>query len=108
MNRPPVVVHHFKWRDRVRQDAERRAQHLADGTWKTASPARLAEARRLLEHLQRHGGRIAVDSPQLGFRPVSLRAVPAWWEAEATRLVATWRPPAGQNEPGWMISSPSP
>ncbi|WKX07220.1 DUF3245 domain-containing protein [Streptomyces sp. NL15-2K] len=30
--------------------------------------------------------------------------------AEATRLVATWRPPtpaAGQNEPGSMISSPS-
>ncbi|MGW2697781.1 glycosyltransferase family 2 protein [Streptomyces sp. NPDC001296] len=106
-NRPPVVVHHFKWRDGVRRDVERRAEHSADGTWKTASPARLAEARRLLDHLQRHGGRIAVDSPRLGFRPVSLRTVPDWWAAEASRLVTTWRPPAGQNEPGSMISSPS-
>jgi hypothetical protein len=108
-NRPPTVVHHFKWRDGVREDVERRAAHSADGTWQTASPARLAEARRLLKHLQRHGGRIAVDSPRLNFRPVSLATVPDWWAAEATRLVATWRPPAptGQNEPGSMISSPS-
>ncbi|WP_245936531.1 glycosyltransferase family 2 protein [Streptomyces cahuitamycinicus] len=106
-NRPPVVVHHFKWRGGVDEDVERRARHSADGTWQTASPARLAEARRLLEHLQRHGGRIAVDSPRLDFRPVSLRTVPDWWAAEATRLVATWRPPTGQNEPGSMISSPS-
>ncbi|MFI6658069.1 glycosyltransferase family 2 protein [Streptomyces sp. NPDC050523] len=108
-NRPPVVVHHFKWRDGVRQDVERRAAHSADGTWQTASPARLAEARRLLEHLQRHGGRIAVGAPRLNFRPVSLDTIPVWWAAEATRLVATWRPPApkGQKEPGSMISSPS-
>ncbi|MEV8547006.1 hypothetical protein [Streptomyces sp. NPDC051572] len=108
-NRPPVVVHHFKWRDGVREDVERRAEHSADGTWKTASPARLAEARRLLGHLRRHGGRIAVDSARLDFRSVSLATVPDWWAAEATRLVATWRPPTpgGQNEPGSMISSPS-
>lgn len=110
VNRPSVVVHHFKWRDGVREDVERRAAYSADGTWKTASPARLAEARRLLEHLQRHGGRIAVDSARLDFRPVSLATMPGWWAAEATRLVATWRPPTGaadQNEPGSMISSPS-
>ncbi|MET7685784.1 hypothetical protein [Streptomyces sp. NPDC005423] len=109
-NQPPVVVHHFKWRDGVREDVERRAAYSADGTWKTGSPARLAEARRLLEHLQRHGGRIAVDSARLDFRPVSLASVPDWWAAQATRLVATWRPPTpapGQNEPGSMISSPS-
>ncbi|MEU6381657.1 hypothetical protein [Streptomyces sp. NPDC046909] len=109
-NRPPVVVHHFKWRDGVREDVERRAEHSADGTWKTASPARLAEARRLLEHLQRHDGRIAVDSPRLDFRPVSLTAVPDWWEAQATPLVATWQPPTpapGQTEVGSMTSSPS-
>jgi hypothetical protein len=104
------VVHHFKWRDGVGQDAERRASHSADGSWKTSSSAWLAEARRLLDHLQRHGGRIAVDSPRLLFRPVSLMAVPAWWPVEATRLVTTWRPPtegAGQNVPGSMISWPS-
>ncbi|MFJ9893599.1 hypothetical protein ACIQPR_09720 [Streptomyces sp. NPDC091280] len=106
-NRPPIVVHHFKWRDGVRRDAERRAQHSANGTWKTASPARLAEARRLLDHLQRHGGRIAVGSARLNFRPVSLATVPDWWTTEATRLVATWRPPAGQTEPGTTMSSPS-
>ncbi|MFC8520438.1 glycosyltransferase family 2 protein [Streptomyces sp. NPDC057257] len=109
-NRPPVVVHHFKWRDGVRHDVERRAEHSADGTWKTASPARLAEVQSLLDHLSRHGGRIAVDSPRLNLRPVSLAAIPSWWAAEATRLVATWRPPtaaAGQKEPGSMISSPS-
>ncbi|MDQ1020001.1 MULTISPECIES: hypothetical protein [Streptomyces] len=55
-------------------------------------------------------GRIAVDSPRLNLRPVSLTAIPGWWAAEATRLVSTWRPPtaaAGQKEPGSMISSPS-
>lgn len=107
-NLPPVAVHHFKWRDGVRQDIERRAVHSADGTWKTASPARLAEARRLLQHLHRHGGRIAVDSQHLGFEPVSLQTIPDWWVAKATRLVTTWRPPAAaQAQPGSMISSPS-
>lgn len=109
-NRPPVVVHHFKWRDGVRQDLQWRAKHSADGTWKTTSPAQLTEARRLLDHLQLHDGRIAVDSPRLNFRPVSLEATPAWWAAEATRLVTTWRPPTpatNQSQPGSMISSPS-
>ncbi|MEU6460093.1 glycosyltransferase family 2 protein [Streptomyces sp. NPDC047065] len=107
-NRQPVVVHHFKWRHGVRQDVEHRARHSADGTWKSASPARLAEAQRLLDHLRRHDGRIDVASPRLDFRPVSLATVPPWWADEASRLVAAWRPPAGQNEPGSMISSPSP
>jgi hypothetical protein len=109
-NRPPILVHHFKWRDGVRQDAERRAEHSADGTWQTASPARLAEARRLLNHLRCHGGRIAVDSPRLALRPVSMTTVPGWWAAEATHLVTTWQPPtspADQKEPGSTISSPS-
>lgn len=109
-NRPPVVVHHFKWREGVRQDIERRAEHSATGAWKTASPAQLTEARRLLEHLQRHGGRIATDSPRIAFRPVSLQTMPAWWATEATQLAATWRPPtpgAGHHEPGATISSPS-
>lgn len=109
-NQPPVVVHHFKWRDGARQDVQRRAERSADGTWQTASPARRVEAQRLLEHLQRHGGRLAIGSPRLNFRPVSLKTPPAWWAAEATRLVATWLPPTSkvaQNEPGSMISSPS-
>lgn len=92
-NQPPAVVHHFKWRQGVRQDIERRAEHAATGAWETTSPALLNEARRLLEHLQRHGGRIATDSPRIAFRPVSLQAMPVWWATEATRLAATWRPP---------------
>ncbi|MFF0516191.1 hypothetical protein [Streptomyces sp. NPDC004250] len=77
-SRPPVAVHPFKWRDGVRQDIEQRAMHPADGTWKTASPAQLAEACRLLQHLHRHGGRIAVDSPHLCFQPLSLQTIPGW------------------------------
>ncbi|MFD3930221.1 hypothetical protein [Streptomyces sp. NPDC058614] len=109
-NRPPVPVHQFKWRPGVGEDAERRASHSDHGTWKTASPARLSEARRLLDHLQRHDGRIGVGSSRIPFRPVTLQAVPGWWAEEATRLVTTWRPPAcgrGQKDPGGMISSPS-
>jgi hypothetical protein len=92
-NRPPAVVHHFKWRDGVKEDVQRRAANSVNNNWETKSPARLAEARRLLHHLHSHGGRIDVDEPRFGFRPVSLREVPEWWAEEATRLVDTWRPP---------------
>lgn len=90
-NRPPVVVHHFKWRDGVLEDLKRRARHSADGTWQPLSPARLAEAHRVLTHLEQHDGRIAVDET-VPLRPVTLDAVPSWWAVEATELVATWRP----------------
>ncbi|MFF4576456.1 hypothetical protein [Streptomyces sp. NPDC001410] len=40
------AVHHFKWRDSVRQDIERRAAYSADGTWQTASPVRPGSPRR--------------------------------------------------------------
>ncbi|MFD7060575.1 hypothetical protein [Streptomyces sp. NPDC059906] len=109
-NRPPVVVHHFKWRGGVAEDVERRALHSADGTWQTASPAWLSEARQCMGHLVQHGGRINVDDPRFGFRPVSLRAVPDWWAAEATQLVSAWRPPVygrAWNESWSMTSSPS-
>ncbi|WP_338686564.1 glycosyltransferase family 2 protein [Streptomyces acidiscabies] len=88
VNRPPVVVHHFKWRRGVREDLERRAARTADGSWKTKSPALLLEARRLLSHLSLHDGRIDVTP----FRPVSLQETPLWWPEEATQLAATWRP----------------
>ncbi|MFJ8807551.1 hypothetical protein [Streptomyces sp. NPDC102490] len=110
-NRPPVVVHHFKWRSGVAEDVERRALHSADGTWQTVSPAWLSEARQCMGHLVQHDGRINVDDPRFGFRPVSLRAVPAWWAAEATQLVSAWRPPVygrAWNESWSMTSSPSP
>ncbi|MFF5015068.1 hypothetical protein [Streptomyces sp. NPDC001165] len=40
------AVHHFKWRDSVRQDIERGVAYSADGTWRTASPARPGSPRR--------------------------------------------------------------
>ncbi|MFF7898237.1 glycosyltransferase family 2 protein [Streptomyces sp. NPDC007920] len=86
------AVHHFKWRDGVRQDIERRAAHSADGTWQTASPARLAEARRLLAHLGEHGGGINISDPRFAFRRVSLARLPANWLTEARGIVTAWRP----------------
>ncbi|MFF5668232.1 glycosyltransferase family 2 protein [Streptomyces griseofuscus] len=86
------VVHHFKWRDGVRQDIERRAAHSADGTWQAASPARLAESRRLLAHLGEHGGRINTSDPRFAFRRVGLARMPADWLAEARGIVTAWRP----------------
>lgn len=110
VNRPPVLVHHFKWRSGVQDDVARRAAYSADGTWRASSPARLSEARRLLDHLRRYDGRIAVDSTDMIFRPVSLVAVPSWWSGEATRLVDAWRPPsppADQSPSASTISSRS-
>ncbi|MHC5905295.1 hypothetical protein ACVNF4_15540 [Streptomyces sp. S6] len=91
-NRPPVVVHHFKWRRGVREDLERRAARTADGSWQTKSPALLSEARHLLNHLSLHDGRIDVTSPDVPFRPVTLQETPPWWPQEAIRLAATWHP----------------
>ncbi|MFD8915107.1 glycosyltransferase family 2 protein [Streptomyces sp. NPDC059575] len=106
--RPPVVVHHFKWRD-VLAYVEQRAARFADGSWKSASPALRDEGRRLLEHLHAHGGRIGVDEAGLRFRPVSLKTTPDWWAEEASPLVEKWRPPhAGPRKSGSMTSSPSP
>lgn len=106
-NRPPVLVHHFKWRAGIRADLERRLAHSLDGTWHTDSPAIPSEARRLLEHLAQHQGRIDVDDPHLGFTPVTLAELPSWWAERATAIVETWLPPR-QNVSGSTISSPSP
>ncbi|MFF1484568.1 glycosyltransferase family 2 protein [Streptomyces sp. NPDC058319] len=92
------AVHHFKWREGVRQDIERRAAHSADGTWQTASPARLAEARRLLAHLGEHGGAINTSDPRFAFRRVSLARLLANWLAEARGIVTAWRPYAYSGE----------
>ncbi|MFG2972402.1 hypothetical protein ACGFYY_05270 [Streptomyces sp. NPDC048331] len=109
VNRPPVLVHHFKWRSGIHEDLTRRYRHSLDGSWQTDSPAIPTEARRILEHLDDHDGRINVHDEQLGFRPVSLTRTPSWWAADATSIVETWKPPvAGHSHPGSTISSPSP
>ncbi|MFE7804478.1 hypothetical protein ACFU51_07415 [Streptomyces sp. NPDC057430] len=108
-NRPPVVIHHFKWRSGIREDLTRRYQHSLDGSWQTDSPAIPTEARRLLDHLDQHNGRIDVHDQDLSFRPVSLLRTPSWWAEEATSIVETWRPPANNHsQSGPTISSPSP
>jgi hypothetical protein len=101
------VVHHFKWRHGVESYLQQRVNHIGDGSWRSSSPALLRESRRLLNHLARHGGHIAVDSPTLPLRPVTLDGLPAWWAQEAAYIIDTWRPPP-QNEPTGTISSPSP
>jgi len=106
-NRPPILVHHFKWRVGIRDDLERRERHSLDGSWHTDSPAIPAEARRLLDHLDQHDGRIDVDDPILHFEPVTLTEQPDWWAEQATAIVDTWRPPR-QNASGSTTSSPSP
>ncbi|MBE1484993.1 glycosyltransferase family 2 protein [Plantactinospora soyae] len=107
LNRLPVVVHHFKWRHGVFTYLQQRVNHLANGSWRSSSPAMLRESRRLLDHLTRHDGHIAVDSPTLPLRPVTLDELPAWWAQEAAHIIDTWRPPP-QNDPTGTISSPSP
>ncbi|MFJ9381449.1 hypothetical protein [Streptomyces sp. NPDC101455] len=107
-NRPPVLVHHFKWRAGVREDLQRRVAHSADGTWQTSSPAIPTEATRLLNHLDQHAGRLNVHSPDLHLRPVTLTVQPVWWTGESTTLVDGWRPPTCQDQSGATISSPSP
>jgi hypothetical protein len=50
---------------------------LTAGTWREHTSAMRAEANLLLDHVTTHRGRIAVDDPGLGFKPVNLDALPA-------------------------------
>jgi hypothetical protein len=70
------------------------AARSADGTWQTASPARLVEARCLLARLGEHGGHIDIGDPRFAFRWVSLPRRPANWLAAARGSVTAWRPVA--------------
>ncbi|SHG27283.1 hypothetical protein [Streptoalloteichus hindustanus] len=88
--RPPsgtvVPVHHFKWRAGVESDLRRRIENF--GTrWVEFDPAVRTEAERLLTYVALNNGRIDVTHGPVLFRPVSLRDVPPWWDAEARALV---------------------
>lgn len=87
-------MHHFKWRGSVLAYLRTRAAMLTAGTWREHTSAMRAEANLLLDHVTTHRGRIAVDDPGLGFKPVNLDALPAWWPAQAHAIVTGWRPPA--------------
>ncbi|MFG2113572.1 hypothetical protein ACGFRB_13205 [Streptomyces sp. NPDC048718] len=103
-----ACVHHFKWRAGVLDDLRRRVERFTSGEWAEHTPAVRSEASRLLQHIDRHHGRIDVSDPRLAFRRVTLDRLPDGWAAEAAQLATTWRPPAPQNQPGSTISSPSP
>ncbi|MDH6119370.1 hypothetical protein ABH930_000612 [Kitasatospora sp. GAS204A] len=102
-----ACVHHFKWRSGVLDDLRRRVDHFTTGAWTEHTPAVRTEATRLLQHIDRHQGRIDVSDPRLGFRHVTLDGLPDGWAAEAAQIHAAWRPPR-QSRPGSTISSPSP
>ncbi|MCD9145878.1 hypothetical protein [Streptomyces albireticuli] len=89
-----ACVHHFKWRAGVLNDLRRRVENFTSGAWAEHTPAVRDEAGRLLEHIDRHHGRIDVADPRLGFRRVTLDGPPARWAAEARGIVTRWRPPA--------------
>ncbi len=58
-----ACVHHFKWRSGVLDDLRRRVERFSSGTWVEHTPAVRSEASRLLEHTDRHSGRIDVADP---------------------------------------------
>ncbi|WP_329197611.1 glycosyltransferase family 2 protein [Streptomyces sp. NBC_01435] len=103
-----ACVHHFKWRSGVLDDLRQRVERFTSGEWAEHTPAVRSEASRLLQHIDRHHGRIDVSDPRLGFRHVALDRLPDGWAAEAAKLATTWRPPLSQNQPDSTISSPSP
>jgi hypothetical protein len=102
-----ACVHHFKWRSGVLDDLRRRVERFTSGAWTEQTPAVRTEATRLLQHIDRHHGRIDVSDPRLAFRHVTLDALPDGWAAEAAEIATAWRPPR-QGQPGSTISSPSP
>ncbi|MDT0490290.1 hypothetical protein RM717_07205 [Streptomyces griseus] len=97
-------MHHFKWRSGVLDDLRRRVDRFTSGEWAEYTPAVRSEASRLLQHIDRHNGRIDVADPRPAFRHVTLDRLPSGWAAE---IAAAWRPHTVQSRPGSTISSPS-
>ncbi|WFB09919.1 glycosyltransferase family 2 protein [Streptomyces sp. LX-29] len=89
-----ACVHHFKWRMGVLDDLQRRVEKFTSGDWAEHTPAVREEADRLLDHIDRHHGRIDVADPRLAFRRVSLDRLPTGWTAEARTIATRWRPHA--------------
>ncbi|MFB7745640.1 glycosyltransferase family 2 protein [Streptomyces sp. NPDC056132] len=88
-----AAVHHFKWRSGILEDLRRRVSHFSSGTWQEHTPAVRDEARRLLTHLNNHGGTINLADPRCAFRRVSLDQLPYNWRSEAHTAHTAWRPP---------------
>ncbi len=103
-----ACVHHFKWRSGVLDDLRRRVEQFTAGKWAEHTPAVRSESSRLLQHVNRHHGRIDVADPHLAFRPVTLDRLPDDWATESATIATTWLPPQPQDQSGFTISSPSP
>ncbi|WP_240135958.1 glycosyltransferase family 2 protein [Streptomyces sp. MUM 178J] len=89
-----ACVHHFKWRMGVLDDLQRRVEKFTAGDWAEHTPAVREEASRLLDHIDRHHGRIDVADPRLAFRRVTLDQLPTGWTAEARTIATCWHPHA--------------
>ncbi|WKX69929.1 glycosyltransferase family 2 protein [Streptomyces sp. XD-27] len=87
-----ACVHHFKWRMGVLDDLQRRVDRFTAGDWAEHTPAVREEAGRLLDHIDRHHGRIDVADPRLAFRRATLDRMPTGWTAEARTITARWHP----------------
>ncbi|KUJ54559.1 hypothetical protein ACZ90_66280 [Streptomyces albus subsp. albus] len=87
-----ACVHHFKWRMGVLDDLQRRVERFTAGDWAEDTPAVREEAGRLLDHIDRHHGRIDVADPRLAFRRVTLDRLPTGWAPEARAIAARWHP----------------
>lgn len=88
-----VPVHHFKWRQGIESALRARVENFRSGQWTETTPAVRLEAERLLIHLAEHHGHLDVTGAEVPFRPVTLTAVPPWWQDEARAVVEGWRPP---------------
>jgi hypothetical protein len=60
-----VQVHHFKWTGSLVRRMRRRVQRYDSGEWTLVYPSVLEEARRVVHHLDRNGGRIDVGDERL-------------------------------------------
>lgn len=86
---PPLPVHHFKWRGGTTAYLRGRARRF-EGSQDPEERSMRREALRLLAHLERQGGAIGVDRPELGFRPTSTQKLPPAWSVDAKRVSRYW------------------
>lgn len=98
-NSPPAAVHHFKWRPGITDDLARRVQHHHSGHWHEETAAIRTEAGTFLDHLRQNDGHISLTCPGLSWRPVTIAALPGWWDRDASQVSAEFRPP-GHQRPG--------
>lgn len=58
-------IHHFKWTSSAVSRIARRLEAYSSGEWNLQHPVVIEENKRLLEHVEAHGGRIAVEDPEI-------------------------------------------